>query len=336
MKVLGRMPRWLVVLVVLALAAAPSVAQVTALPQFTVESVDRAVVLVNVVGESNGRTVRGSGSGVIIDPNGLILTASHVVARANQIDVTLTTGETFAARVLGIDPVFDTALLRVESRRLLPTVALGASSLLQRGDLLMAFGRAPRRQSGPTAGALLDIDLEVRPGVPYLRSSAVVWPGDSGGAVVNERGELVGLIVAITRDGAVSLSVAADAIKGTLANLRTGMVRHPWIGIGGMTVTDQLVQELGLAVRSGVLILEVVEGGPAAQAGLRGGRSVSPRDIPRGGDVITAIDGRPVTSFGALAAYVLSKHIGDALMLEFNRDGQMFTTTVVLAERPGL
>lgn len=329
--------RWLaavLAILVVGVLAAPQGALAQASP--VVLEADRAIVLISVVTDSGGRTVRGSGSGMIIEPDGLILTASHVVSRAKQIEVTLPTGELLPARVVGSDSLFDAALIKVEARGPLPTATLGSSSVLYPGQTLIALGRSPRRQQGPTSGGFIELDLEARPGVPYLRASTTVWPGDSGGALVNASGEVMGLIVAITRDGSVSLSVAVDGVKTFIPDLRAGTVRHPWIGVVGATITNQLVAELGLAVRSGVLILEVVEGGPAAQAGLRGGRAGGPRDIPRGGDIITSVDGRPLASFGALASYVLSRRIGDSVTLEFIRDGQVFSATVVLGERPGI
>jgi len=326
------------VLVLTALAwAAPSpAAQTASPPAFAIETADRAVVLITATYHAGGRAARGSGSGIIIDPSGVILTAGHVVDRASSLEVQLHSGEVLPADVVGTDRVYDIALLRVDAVRPLPAVTLAASSLLQRGDTVVALGRAPRRQAGPTAGTFLEIDLEARAGVPNLLSTAVVYPGDSGGALVNERGEVIGVIVAITRNGLLSLSVATDAIRAVLTDLRAGDVRHPWLGITGRTLTEDLAAELGLALHNGVLILEVLPHSPASLAGLRGGRANSTADVPTGGDVITAIDGRPVTTFGALAAYILSKHIGDPVTLEINRDGHAATTTVILGERPTL
>lgn len=327
--------RWVIAALLIVTLVAPVGAQSSA-PPFAAEAVDAAVVLVSVVTESSsGRAARGSGSGVILEPDGLILTANHVVSRARQIDVTLAGGETYRARIVGTDPVFDSALIRIDAPMLLPTAALGDSAELQSGSLVTALGRSPRRRSGPTTGIVIARDLEARPGIPHVRSTAVVWPGDSGGALVNDRGEIVGLIVAITRDGTVSLSVASEAIRRHFEDLRAGFVRHAWLGVTGITVTPEVALELGVAP-GGVLITDVVEGGPAALAGLRGGRPLGARDLPRGGDVIVAIDGRPVPTFGALAAYVLGRRIGDPVTLEFLRDGATFTTTVVLGERPGI
>lgn len=328
--------RWLGVVVLIAALAAPAAAQVSGAPTQVLQNLDRAIVLITVTVDSGNRTLRGSGSGILIESSGVILTANHVVARARTIEVTLWTGETLPARVLGVDPLIDAALIKVETRLPLPTAMFGSSSVLQMGQMLNALGRAPRRQAGPTSGQFLEEDIESRPGVPYLRTQATVWPGDSGGALVNEHGEVVGLIVAITRDGSVSLGVAIDTIKNFLPDLRVGVVRHAWLGITGATITNQLVRELGLAVRSGVIVYEVVPGGPAAQAGLRGGVVTDPNDVPRGGDIIVAIDGQPVQTFGALAAHVLSKRIGDTVTLEFIRGGQVFSTSVVLGERPGI
>ncbi len=327
--------RVLTIVLLLAVLAAPLPVQ-AAPPQAVLESLDHAVVLISVTLESGGRVIRGSGSGIILDPEGMILTANHVVSRAREISVTLWTGETLPARVAGIDPLFDIALVQVEARESLPVARLGGSDGLTPGEVLTALGRASRRQAGPTSGTFLDVDLETRPGVPYLRTLAPVWPGDSGGPLVNDRGEVVGVIVAITRDGAMSIAVAIDAVKAQLADLRRGSVRHPWLGITGTTITDQIVGELGLAVRSGVLVFEVLPGGPAAQAGLRGGAAAEGSDLPRGGDIIISVDGQAVPSFGALAAYVLSRRIGDAVTLQFVRDGQVHTTTLVLGERPNV
>lgn len=318
--------------VLIVLVAAVAAAAQPAAP--SAAEIDRAVVLVSVAVDSGGRTIRGSGSGIIIEDGGLILTAAHVVNRAHAVEVTLWTGQSLPARLVGLDPLFDAALIQVDTPVPLPTATLGNPSLLASGSMLTALGRAPRRQGGPTAGEFIEVDIEARPGVPYLRASTRVWPGDSGGAMLNERGEVVGLIVAITRDGAISLSVSIDAVKRLLPGLQTGSVRHAWIGIAGRTLTSELAQELGLAGRSGVVVLETIPGGPAAAAGLRGGAASG--EIPRGGDLIVAIDGRPVTTFGAMAAYILSRRIGDAVSVHVLRGGEMFSTTVVLGERPNV
>ncbi len=321
---------------VLALATAPAVAQVDALSSATAQAIDSAIVWVNVTLESRGRVTHASGSGVIIDQTGMILTAAHVVARATQVEVKLPSGEVLPTHVVGIDPVFDAAALRVESRALLPVVPLGTSSRLQRGDAVTVFGRAPSRQAGPTLGEFLEVNLEVRPGAPYLVTTAPAYPGDSGGALVNARGELVGIVGGISKDGSVSVSMAIDAIKGVYADLLAGTVRHAWIGIVGETITDDLALELGLSVRSGVLVLEVVENSPAALAGLLGGQATAPPALPRGGDIITGVDGRPIRTFGELAAYVLGKRIGDPLTLELLRGGRTMTVPIILGERPNL
>jgi S1-C subfamily serine protease len=331
--------RWLAVLLaaaVLAAAPAGTSAQGTALPPQIVDTVERAIVLVNITFDTNGRVGRGSGSGIVIDPGGVILTANHVVARASTIDVVFKSGEAMPARVVGTDAVFDLALIRVEPRGPLPVVILGGSSQLRAGDVVTTFGRAPRRTGGPSSGAFITLDFEARPGAPYLRTTATVYPGDSGGALVNDQGEAVGVIVATARDGTFSLSVASDAVKALLPDLRLGMVRHAWLGVTGTTIDDQLAGELALPVRSGVLIFEVVDGGPAALAGLRGGRGGAARDVPRGGDIIVGIDGRPIRTFGGLAAYVLGKRVGDTVMLEILRDGRAFSVPVTLGERPNI
>jgi S1-C subfamily serine protease len=319
------------VLIVLTLAVA-AVAQ----PAPSVGEVDRAVVLISVLVQNGGRTVRGSGSGIIIESDGLILTAAHVVNRAESMEVTLWTGQSLPARLVGSDPLFDAALIRVDASAPLPTARLGTAVVLDAGSPLTALGRAPRRQAGPTSGAFIDIDVDARPGVPNLRASTRVWPGDSGGAMLDSRGEVVGLIVAVTRDGAVSLSLSVDAVKRLLPDLVLGAVRHPWIGISGRTLTPELADALGLAGRNGVVVIEAVPGGPAAAAGVRGSGVPASGEIPRGGDLIVAIDGHPVTTFGGMAAYVLSRRVGDAVTVQLLRGGETLAFTVVLGERPNV
>ncbi len=337
MRQLRAFPRWIpTVVVVLSLTVAPATAQPTGLATPTVEAIDQAVVQMNVSLESGGRVSRGTGSGVIIDPMGVILTAAHVVVRATRIEVKFRSGALVPARVLGVDPVFDVALVRVDPRGTLPVVPLGNSATLQQGDAVTVFGRSPSREAGPTMGAFLWVNLEVRPGTPFLQTTAPAYPGDSGGALVNDHGELVGILSGISRDGKVSLAVAIDAIKGIYADLLAGTVHHPWIGVVGETITDDLAQELGLPVRRGVFVLEVVEGSPAAIAGLLGGQATAPPILPRGGDIIVAVDGRPLQSFGELAAYVLGKRIGDTVTLNLVRGGRTVNVSVLLAERPDL
>src|SRR5256712_7143626 len=138
-------------------------------PAFAIETADRAVVLITATYRAGGgRAARGSGSGIIIDPSGVILTAGHVVDRASSLEVQLHSGEVLPADVVGTDRVYDIALLRVDPIRPLPAVTLAASSLLQRGDTVVALGRAPRRQAGPTAGAILEGDVEARACVAHL------------------------------------------------------------------------------------------------------------------------------------------------------------------------
>ncbi len=324
--------QFILVVLLLALAAVSAPAQIASLPPPLIGAIDRAIVQIHVSRNVEGGPVQGAGSGMIIDSTGLVLTAAHVVDEANALLVQLYDGQSFRAQTIGEDRVFDTALLRIEGQRL-PAVTLGTSADVRRGHPVAAFGRSkPHRQFGPTLGTITDEDIETRPGVPHLRSTAIVWPGDSGGALVNNRGEVIGMTVAVTasyRDWMSSFSLSIDAIKSVLGDLRSGRVRHPWTGIVGATITEKLAQEMNLADRSGVLILEVADGSPAALAGLRGARSASSPGGARG-DVITGVDGQPVISFGALASYILGKRIGDTVALEISREGRAIAVPIVL------
>jgi S1-C subfamily serine protease len=121
-----------------------------------------------------------------------------------------------------------------------------------------------------------------------------------------------------------------------MPDLATGSVRHPWIGISGRTLTPELAAELGLAVQSGVVVNEAIPGGPAAAAGVRGGGASASGELVRGGDVIVAIDGHPVPTFGAMAAHVLGRRVGDTVTVQLLRGGETLVLTVVLGERPNV
>ncbi|MBI4277455.1 MAG: trypsin-like peptidase domain-containing protein [Armatimonadetes bacterium] len=297
-----------------------------ALPQAALEQAEASVVWIRILVQrrGGGRPGEGSGSGIVLEPSGLVLTAEHVVRGAVRVMVTTRDRSgVHEARVLGADALLDAALLEVDGLTA-PPLPVGQSGLLQPGDPVIALGRAPRR-SEPSSGTVVDVSEQYRPGVMMIRHSAPVFPGDSGGALLNTRGELIGLVVASARTGG-GLAVAIDDVRRALDQLRTGTIRRPWLGISGTTITREIARDLNLPVQEGILVIEVIGDGPAARAGLRGGQ--------REGDVIVAIDGRSVTSFETLLGYVLRKQPGEEVTLTVLRDGQTVTVRVTLQARP--
>jgi S1-C subfamily serine protease len=180
-----------------------------------------------------------------------------------------------------------------------------------------------------------------------IQTDAPVNPGNSGGPLLDCRGNVIGIVTALENptgqnvNVGVAFAVAINTAKRYLPDMQSGKtVSHPWLGIAGEDVTPSLAQELGLSVQSGVYVVTVAQGSPAQRAGLRGAFA-SEREAQRassllpGGDVITAIDGHPVTTVEELAGYIDSHYrAGDSVRLDIARDGQKISVTVALAEWP--
>ncbi|MCS6814566.1 MAG: trypsin-like peptidase domain-containing protein [Cyanobacteria bacterium] len=277
------------------------------------------------------RVERGTGSGFIINPNGLILTNAHVVAGADRVTVLLKDGRSFNGRVLGADPVTDVAVVRIEASGL-PTVQLGDSDRLRPGEWAIAIGNPLGLDNTVTAGIISATGrTSAQVGVPdkrvgFIQTDAAINPGNSGGPLLNQRGEVIGMNTAII-GGAQGLGFAipintARRIADQL--IASGKVDHPFLGIQMATLTPDLVQEInrssGNRVRlqdsEGVLIIQVVPNSPAARSGLRPG------------DVIKRIDGRAVTDANQVQRAVEASSIGGRLQVEIRRDGQLITVPV--------
>lgn len=290
-----------------------------------------------------GTTVpAGEGSGVIYDSQGHILTNNHVVAGAQQLQVSLTDRRSFKANLVGADPQTDLAVLQIQGDNL-PVAQLGDSDQLQVGDWLVAIGNALALPGGPTVtqGVVSALNRTVQePGDqpnsagPFLfnaiQTDAPINPGNSGGALVNLDGQVVGIntLVAGQAEPGVQAQGIGFAISINTAKpiadqlVSTGRASHPFLGIRFGALTPSAAAQLGANVQNGVVIGGVVPGSPAATAGLQ------PRDI------ITAIDGQPLTEESSLPQ-VLSQHKpGDSVRLTVIRNGQQRDVSVTLGETP--
>jgi 2-alkenal reductase len=277
-----------------------------------------------------------SGSGVIIDPSGLIVTNNHVVEGAATLEVVLASGQTLKAELVGSDPVADIAVVRVNGP--LPAAASwGNSDNLQPGESVIAIG-SPLGDFKNTVtvgvvsatGRSIDTDSGFRM-EDLIQTDAAINHGNSGGPLVNLAGQVVGINTLVVRGSGGSGDVAeglgfavssntAQAVASQL--ISRGFVTRPYLGIRWAAITPQVAQANGLPVDHGIYLSEVVSGGPAAEAGLRQG------------DILTALAGVPLDSDHPFINELLKHKPGDSIEVTFERDGQSRTTEVRLAERP--
>jgi S1-C subfamily serine protease len=303
--------------------ADPATALLDAYSQAVIHVVDR--VSPSVV---NVRRGRSGGSGVIVAPDGYALTNAHVVDGAREVEVTLHSGAELTAGVVGIDGATDLAVIRILGAGL-PAAELAETESLRVGQLVIAIGDPLGFHSTVTTGVVsaLGRSLSARDGrviENVIQTDAALNPGNSGGPLVDTHAKVVGINTAIipTAQGICFAIPAATArlVAGML--IRDGRVRRAYLGIGGAAtpIGRQLASELGISNTSGIRVLEVVAGGPAARAGLQ------ERDL------IVDLDGTPVATLSDLQQSLASDRIGHAVELRFVRFGELRRTTVTPAE----
>jgi serine protease Do len=269
---------------------------------------------------------RGAGSGFIIDADGSILTNNHVIDGAERIIVKLSDGRTMRARVVGADPDTDIALIKVDGQPGLPVAPLGDSAVLRMGESECAIGNPLGYEHTVTVGVvsylgrkLFDASLD-----NYIQTDAAINFGNSGGPLINSRGEVIGINAAISsRASNIGFAVPINGASGILPQLRArGRVSRGYIGVGLRDVDSDLQRSLDLPVNHGALVQDVTGGSPAERAGIR----------PY--DVILSFDGGTVANDDELIKDISAKIPGSAAAVRILRDGRQLTTTVKLAERP--
>lgn len=267
-----------------------------------------------------------NGSGFFIDAQGHLVTNHHVVRGVTRFKVRLQDGRTVDARLLGTDPSSDLAVLRADLGGGPPpgVARLGDSDRVEIGEATIVVGNPLGLEGSVTAGILsgrgrLLPGQNGRPIRNVLQTDAAVNPGNSGGPLLNDRGEVIGVVTAMEspfQGNGFGLAVPVNTVKAVLPRLLAGeTIQRTWIGISGRPLPKEAVAQFGLPVREGVLVDSVFPGSPAEQAGLRGG------DAGTLGDVIVAVDGRPVSSVEDVLAHIDGKKVGDRVILTIIRDG---------------
>jgi serine protease Do len=283
------------------------------------------------------------GSGVIIDKDGQILTNAHVVDGAASLTVTLDSGNKTPARILGLDPVLDIALLRVDSTTALPAARLGDSAAVKVGDEVVAIGNPIGLDQTMTRGIVSGLN-RLLPGIsdePMIQTDAPINPGNSGGPLVDRCGGVVGINTLISEDAqSIGFAVPINAAKSILRDLRElGRVVRPWLGMQGRAVDNKLGGVVRLPVTPGYLVEVVYDGSPADRAGVRGGNLsvvVQGEEYLLGGDILTAINGTPIRSHSDYVARVKTLRVGQRVKITVVRDGQPREMTLTVSERPRL
>lgn len=275
-----------------------------------------------------GGEQQGSGSGVIIRPDGYIVTNNHVVSGATKIEVTLNNNKTYEATVVGTDPATDIALIKIDESGL-PVVPFGDSDELRLGEWVLAIGSPLGEQlRGTITAGIVSAKGRSMPSYSrefkiesFIQTDAAVNPGNSGGALVNKKGELVGINTAIvSQTGSYtgySFAVPVNIVKRVAEDLMDfGSVKRAVLGISMGSVDKKFADEMKLSSVSGVYIYEVLKGSAAEKAGLKKN------------DVIIAIDGQKITDASSVQAKVGSYHPGDKAVITFIREGKQQEVTV--------
>src|SRR5579871_2629143 len=285
---------------------------------------------------------QGQGSGFVIDKEGRILTNFHVVENARQVEVTTSDKKKYPARIVGTDPQHDLAVIQVSGRSL-PPATLGDSKGLVVGQKVFAIGN-PFGLSGTMTRGVISSIRSVRGARGFIdeaiQTDAAINPGNSGGPLLNSRAEVIGINSMILTGGAeqsagIGFAIPINTAKAVLNDLvEFGRVRRPSLGIAGLLpIGPELADQLGLAADAGVLIQQVVPGGAADRAGLKGGHErayLGNTPIYLGGDLIVQIDDQDIETTQDIANVLDNHHAGDTVKVTVYRGKQRLTLNVTL------
>lgn len=298
---------------------------------------------------STGQQGTALGSGFVVDGQGRIFTNYHVVDGASKVRVTLNNEKVYDARIVGSDPSNDLAILKIDAPAdELTPLPMGDSSKLQVGQPVVAIGNPLGYNSTESQGIVsaLGRDIQAPNGFTIMgavQTDAPLTNGNSGGPLIDANGRVIGINSQVAAnptgtaqaDG-IGFAVPINAARDALRQLDdTGRITHPYLGISGVGITPDLANLF--PVDRGVALADVAPGGPAEKAGLRGGDravDVGGKRVPVGGDVILAVDGRPVSDMGDLQGAISGNGVGQTVTLKVRRDSRTTDVQVNLDDRP--
>jgi S1-C subfamily serine protease len=326
--------------------AAPGVVQVTATSKITTQPDP----FLDPFGVPQTETQQALGSGFVIDKAGHIVTNYHVVQGASRVEVSFSNNERLPATIVGRDPSTDVAVLDVKAHsRALTPLALGNSDLVQVGDAVVAIGNPLGEDRSITSGIVSALQRQiVAPnGAPIdhvIQTDAALNHGNSGGPLLNSRGEVIGVNSQIqTANGSdgnigIGFAIPVDTVKNVAAQLiSNGVVTHAFLGVDARAITADVARLFRLPVKSGLLVGTVCSSTGAAKAGLRGAKqqvTVAGETWPLGGDIIVKADGIPVASVEQLRSVIGQQKPGDTLQLSIYRGAKTMSLQVKLGRQP--
>jgi S1-C subfamily serine protease len=293
-----------------------------------------------------------TGSGIVLDDKGHILTNNHVIEGASKIEVKLgESSKEYTAEVVGTDPASDLALLKVSAPTSeLTPLKLGDSSKAEVGDPVVAIGNPFGLDRTVTSGIVSALQRQIQAPNGFsidnvIQTDAAINPGNSGGPLINAAGEVIGINSQIETGGngsdgnvGIGFAIPINTAKEVISELETkGTVEHAYLGIVGGTITAEEAKALNLPVKEGVLIQSVEKGGPADKAGIEGGTTpatIEGAEIMLGGDIIVEAEGKKINNMEQIVELVNEKSVGDKVTLKVLHDGKEKTATVTLGVRP--
>ena len=287
----------------------------------------------------------GQGSGFIIDKKGYILTNYHVVEESRTLEVTLHNRKKYKATIVGTDPSHDLAVIQIQAPDLVPAT-LGDSKNIDVGQKVYAIGNPFGLSGTLTTGIVSSIRQVQEPSGPEIdeaiQTDAAINPGNSGGPLLNYHGEVIGINTMIltnenvNQSAGIGFAIPINTAKAVINDLVTfGRVRRPALGVSTLPIDPNLAEQIGLPANYGLLIVRVLQGGPADHAGLRGGTEqayLGNIPIRLGGDLIVAIDGKDVQDEQDLSHIMNNHRAGDTLHVTIFRGKQKMVVTVTLGE----
>ena len=299
-----------------------------------------AVVLISTTAGDGG----GLGSGFLIDTQGHVITKAHVVDGATTTTVTFEDGTETKGTILGVDKITDVAVVKVDK---VPSgvrpVPFGNSGDLTVGQSVVAIGNPYGYSGTATTGIVSALKRAIQSPSGFIiqnaiQTDAAINQGNSGGPLFDSGGRVIGINSQIaSKNGGnvgIGFAVPIDTVRPIVDSIiSSGKAQHAWIGIQGRDLTPGLAQKLGLEGKRGVVIASLDDRGPANDAGLQAAEKPD-ADVPTGGDLIVAVNGRPVTDMADVADAVASRKVGDTITVTVLRDGKSQTVTLTLKDRP--